>query len=179
MECIGCAACIDACDTVMDKLARPRGLVRYDSMNGLAGGRTRWIRPRIILYTALLLLGAAAMTAGLSTLKPATVSLTRVPGIPYMMTGSEVRNEFLLRVLNQRNTPVTFRIEVVDGSPNLLLTGTAGGIPVGPLGEEMRPIIVTMPRAELHGKLPLHFRIISADGKTVIEKIVPFLGPVL
>ena len=59
MECIGCAACVDACDTVMDKLSRSRGLVRYDSMHGLKGKPTRWIRPRILLYTALLLLGAA------------------------------------------------------------------------------------------------------------------------
>jgi hypothetical protein len=52
----------------MDKLQRPRGLIRYDSMNGLAGKATRWIRPRILLYTALLLLGTAAMMGGLSTL---------------------------------------------------------------------------------------------------------------
>src|SRR4026207_287405 len=57
MECIGCTACIDACDAVMTKLHRPRGLIRYDSQEAFTGGRTRWIRPRIIVYFVLLLLG--------------------------------------------------------------------------------------------------------------------------
>lgn len=179
MECIGCAGCIDACNSVMDKLSRPRGLIRYASMSALAGGRTRWIRPRIILYTALLLLGAIAMTAGLTTLKPATVSLTRVPGIPYVVSNGEVRNEFLLRVLNQRNKSVVFRLEIENPPPGLRQDGLAAGLPVGALGEEMRPLVLTIPRAELHGKLPLRVRILSTDGRTVIEKTIPFLGPLL
>lgn len=179
MECIGCAACIDACDRVMDKLARPRGLIRYDSMNGLAGKATKWIRPRILLYTALLLLGAAAMTAGISTLKPATVSLTRLPGIPYVIISNDVRNEFLLRVLNKRNAAAAYRLEI-DGAPaSMRWTGVEGALQIGALGEQMRPVIVTIPRADLHGTLPLRFRIISSDGQTVIEKTVSFLGPVL
>jgi polyferredoxin len=171
------AGCIDACDTVMDKLARPRRLIRYASMYALAGGRTRWLRPRIIMYTALLLLGAAAMTAGLSTLKPATVSLTRMPGIPYVVANGEVRNEFLLRVLNQRNTLVVFHLEILNGPRSLRLDGLSGGLTVGALGEEMRPFVLTIPGVELHGTLPLQARIVSADGRTAIEKTIPFLGP--
>src|SRR4029078_5076538 len=70
MECIGCSACIDACDSVMTKLNRPTRLIRYDSTNGLGGKQTRWVRPRTTLYTALLLLGATVMTCALFTLKP-------------------------------------------------------------------------------------------------------------
>ena len=60
IECIGCAACIDACDEVMTRLHRPRGLIRYDSLRGLAGRATRWFRPRVALYGVLLAIGAAA-----------------------------------------------------------------------------------------------------------------------
>jgi cytochrome c oxidase accessory protein FixG len=63
LECIGCAACIDACDEVMARVKRPAGLIRYDSRHGFEGKATRWLRPRILLYTALALLGAAALTA--------------------------------------------------------------------------------------------------------------------
>jgi polyferredoxin len=62
IECIGCANCVDACDAVMAALGRPRGLVRYDSLNGLSGRRTRFLRPRVFLYSALILLGAGVMT---------------------------------------------------------------------------------------------------------------------
>ena len=179
MECIGCAACIDACDTVMDKLGRERGLIRYDSMNGLAGKATRWIRPRIILYTALMLAGAFAMTAALSTIRPATLSLTRMTGIPYVVDQGIVRNQYLVRVLNKRNAPVHFRVEVSGGPRGLRLNGTEEGISVPALGETLRPVVVTIPRDEFLQNVPLRFRIVSDDGGTAIEKSMPFLGPVL
>jgi NAD-dependent dihydropyrimidine dehydrogenase PreA subunit len=61
-ECIGCAACVDVCDDVMDKMNYPRGLVRYDTQNGLAQHLTqgqvlrRMFRPRVLIYTGILLL---------------------------------------------------------------------------------------------------------------------------
>jgi cytochrome c oxidase accessory protein FixG len=176
LECIGCTACIDACDSVMEKLKRPRGLIRYDSRHGFEGKRTRWLRPRIILYTVLALLGAAALTAATSTLKSAAVGLTRVTGIPYAVENGVVRNQFLVRLLNKRNAPVTFQIEIVDGPPSLHWSGAEGGVPVGPLGEEMRTLVLTLPRADLRGEPPIRFRITSSDG-TLIEKPATFLGP--
>jgi polyferredoxin len=178
MECIACAACIDACDAVMTKIKRPTGLIRYDSRHGFEGKRTRWLRPRILLYTGLMLLGAAALTAATSTLKSATVSLTRITGIPYVIENGVVRNQFLVRVLNKRNAPVTFQVEIADAPPSLHWSGTEGGIAVAPLGEEVRPLIVTIPRADLKAEIPLRFRIVSGDG-TTLEKSATFLGPII
>jgi cytochrome c oxidase accessory protein FixG len=177
MECIGCAACIDACDTVMSKLQRPPGLIRYDSKRGFEGKRTRWLRPRTLLYTGLALLGAAALTVATSTLKMATVSLTRVTGIPYVVEGGVVRNQFILRVLNKRNTPVSFQLEVAGGPASLQWIGAEGGIKVAPLGEEIRTIVLTVPRADLHAELPLRFRLLPGDG-SAIEKQGVLLGPI-
>jgi cytochrome c oxidase accessory protein FixG len=56
MECIGCAQCIDACDPIMDKLSRPRGLIRYASQAQLAGAPERTSRARVWIYPALLAL---------------------------------------------------------------------------------------------------------------------------
>lgn len=177
MECIGCTACIDACDSVMEKLKRPAGLIRYDSRHGFEGKKTRWLRPRTLLYTALALFGAAALTAATSTLKSASVGLTRVTGIPYTIEGGVIRNQFLIRLLNKQNKPVTFQIEVVDGPKSLQLTGADGGVPVSALGEEMRTLVLTLPRADLKGEPPIRFRVTSSEG-TVIEKPATFLGPV-
>jgi len=178
MECIGCAACIDACDTVMAKIQRPRGLIRYDSRHGFEGKRTRWLRPRILLYTGLAALGAIALTFATSTLKPATVSLTRVTGVPYVVESGVVRNQFLVRVLNKRNAPVTFQVEIADGPQSLHWSGAEGGIAVAPLGEEIRTVVLTLPRADLKTELPLRFRVLSSDG-TIIEKPATFLGPII
>jgi len=176
MECIGCTACIDACDDVMTKVQRPTGLIRYDSQRGFAGKKTRWLRPRTLLYTGLALLGAGALTAATSTLKSAGVGLTRVTGIPYIVEGGVIRNQFLVRLLNKRNAPVTFQIEILDGPPTLHWSGAEGGVPVAPLGEEMRTLVLTLPRADLKGEPPIRFRITSNDG-AVIERPATFLGP--
>jgi cytochrome c oxidase accessory protein FixG len=178
MECIGCTACIDACDAVMTRLHRRTGLIRYDSRHGFDGKPTRWLRPRILLYTALALLGAAALTAATSTLKSAVVGLTRVTGIPYVVENGVVRNQFLVRLLNKRNASVTFQIDVAGAPLGLEWSGAEGGVTVGPLGEEMRTLVLTMPRADLKGEPPIRFRIVSSDG-TIIEKPATFLGPVM
>lgn len=178
MECIGCAACIDACNTVMTKLDRPQGLIRYDSRHGFQGKPTRWLRPRILLYTGLALLGAGALTYATSTLKTAAVGLTRVTGIPYIVEGGVVRNQFFVRVLNKRNTPVTFQVEVAGGPPSLHCSGAEGGLAVAPLGEEIRTIVLTMPRSDLKTEIPLRFHIVGDNG-TTIEKTATFLGPIM
>jgi cytochrome c oxidase accessory protein FixG len=54
-ECIACGACVDACDEVMDKVGSPRGLIRYATQNSLEGKPTRVLRPRVLVYGALLL----------------------------------------------------------------------------------------------------------------------------
>ena len=177
MECIGCAACVDACDEIMTKIDQPRGLVRYDSLNGFMGKARRIIRPRILLYTGLMLLGAAAMTLGLSTLSPITVSCTRVPGIPYVIDGASVRNEFLIRVLNKRNQPQHFQVTMKGATPGLAWSGLETGIEVGPLSEEMRPFIVTAPREQLHGSFPLEILVTAPNGRDTVKKTVSFVGP--
>ena len=177
MECIGCTACIDACDDVMTKIGRPRGLIRYDSLNGFAGGETRLLRPRMILYTILMLIGATVMSYSLSTFRPATVSLLRMTGAPFFIDAGDIRNQYLLRILSKRTTPDKFRVEAVNAPPGLQISGVEDGIPVEPLGEQMRPLIMTVPTEKFHGEFHVNLRIQSEDGKIVIEKSVPFLGP--
>jgi len=177
MECIGCAACVDACDEIMSKLERPKGLVRYDSRNGFSGKPRRIIRPRILLYTALLLLGATAMTFSISTLRPVTVSLTRMAGMPYIITGNEIRNQYLLRVLNKRNTPQHFALTLSGDPKSLRWSGGEEVLEVAPLGEMMRTIVVEAARTEVHESFPVELKVQSLEHRTQIKKTVPFVGP--
>ena len=64
-ECIGCAACIDVCNGVMDKVGYPRGLIRYDTQNGIAqhlsaGSVGAAFRPRVLIYGSVLVLFCGA-----------------------------------------------------------------------------------------------------------------------
>ncbi len=177
MECISCSNCIDACDEVMVKLERPKGLIRYDSMKGLSGDRTRWIRPRTILYSGLLLLGTAVMVFALSTFRPLSVSALRMVGAPYYLTEESVRNQYLMKFLNKENRPLKCRVMVeAEGKP-VILTGVEDEIEIPALGEQMRPLVVTLARSEFHESFPLKVTITSPDHSFVISKSLPFLGP--
>jgi cytochrome c oxidase accessory protein FixG len=180
MECIGCAACIDACDDVMTKIKRKPGLIRYDSHSGLAGKKRRLIRPRMVVYTVLLGLGVIAMAIAFSGFKPAAAIVTRLPGPVYFLDGEKqdsVRNQFILRVLNKRTSPAKFRVEITGGPASLAVSGLEEDLQVPSTGETNMPLVLRLPRADAKSELPLKVRVLNQAGKVIAEKKLSFLAP--
>lgn len=180
LECIGCANCIDACDEVMTRIGRPRGLIRYDSLNGLAGRARRILRPRIILYTILLVVGATVAMLSASRYRPMSMSAVRMIGAPYFVDTDSVRNQFNVRVINKQTEPVVFELNVtpVAGAPEgLRWTGWEGGVQVGPGAEVVRPLILFVPREVYSGKFRLRLTVTDAPGQATVEREIEFIGP--
>jgi cytochrome c oxidase accessory protein FixG len=177
MECVGCTACIDACDDVMTRLHRPRGLIRYDSQNAFAGRVTRWLRPRTVLYGVLLFIGATVATWALSTVRPASFGVTRMMGAPYIVDENFIRNQFLVRVVNKRNVPTRFVLVVRNAPADLRQAGFTGVLDLPPLGEVATPLILQQPRAVYTG--PFRFEVRVQDERLTyhLERAVEFLGP--
>lgn len=177
LECIGCTACIDACDDVMTRLKRPTGLIRYDSQNAFLGKPTRWLRPRTIVYGVLLAIGASVATWALSTVKPANLSVTRITGTPYVVDAATVRNQFLVRIVNKRNTPARFVLHLQQTPPDLRQTGLTAPVEIGPLGEIVQPLVLQLPRSHYEG--PFNFVVTVGDpaGAFTLQREVEFLGP--
>jgi cytochrome c oxidase accessory protein FixG len=180
MECIGCAACVDACDDVMKKIKRKPGLIRYDSHNGLQGKRRRIIRPRMIVYTALLGIGVLAMLIAFSGFRSAAATIVRLPGPVYFLDGElqdSVRNQFILRVLNKRAEAETIHVEIAGAPAHLSVSGIDENIKVPATGETNIPLVLRLPRKESTGELPLQVRVLNAAGKVIAEKKLTFLAP--
>jgi cytochrome c oxidase accessory protein FixG len=177
MECIGCTACIDACDDVMTRLHRPTGLIRYDSQNGFSGRATRWLRPRTLLYLALLLAGAGVATWALSTVKPASFGITRMIGAPYIVDEAAIRNQFLVRIVNKRNAPARFALHLDDVPAGLRQTGFEAAVEVEPLGEVVLPLVLQQDRTRYTGAFDLAARLEDANGGFHLERKLEFLGP--
>lgn len=177
LECIGCAACIDACDAVMDRLKRPRGLVRYDSMEGLANRPTKIVRPRMILYTALLLLGAAVLTFSISRIGSATMTAWRSPGDPYFLDTADVRNQFMIRITNKRNEASFYRIEIEKDLPEAKLLGIDDPFLIPGNGELVKPLVITVPKSVYTGGFPMKAKVVNEKGETLAERTLQFIGP--
>jgi len=179
LECIGCTACIDACDEIMDKVGRPRGLVRYDSMNALAGMPRRFLRPRILAYGVLGLIGLGVL--GLTAFKrarPYTTTVTRMAGAPYYSDQAMVRNIYQLRILNKRNQTAVFSVELgPDTPPGFSLSGAGQDFQIDALGEQTRPCVVFCTAASYPGATDLTLLITGNPGDVKIEQNIRFLGP--
>ncbi|WP_424194440.1 cytochrome c oxidase accessory protein CcoG [Ampullimonas aquatilis] len=128
-ECIGCAACIDACDQVMDKMNYPRGLIRYDTENGLEEGLSReelfWrmMRPRTLIYTGILSIVAFAMMTTLVLRVPLKVDVIRDRGsMGKIVDDGAVENIYRLQIMNTQEVEQHFEVAVdgLDGAKILL-----------------------------------------------------------
>lgn len=176
MECIGCTACIDACDDVMTRIHKPKGLIRYDSQNHFIGKVTHLLRPRTIVYAILLLIGMSVSTWAITSLKPANIGITRITGAPYFVDTDVVRNQFLVRLINKGSVPNDFIISVLAPVP-VEQSGLVETLTVNSMGEEVRPLILRVPRDTYEG--PFTFTLIVTDRKNSFEitREVEFLGP--
>jgi cytochrome c oxidase accessory protein FixG len=177
LECIGCAACVDACDDVMTRLQRPKGLIRYASQTALEGGKTRWIRPRTVVYTVLALVGAAVATAALSTLKPASMGVTRLQGAPYFVTAETVRNQFLVRLVNKRPEAQRFVVTVVADRAGVVQTGFTSAVELDAMGESVAPLVLQVPRRQYEGPFEMVVQVSDEAGTYRLQRKIEFVGP--
>jgi cytochrome c oxidase accessory protein FixG len=112
-ECIACAACIDACDGVMDRMGYARGLVRYDTQNALQHRGKRVLRPRVIVYGALLALLFAGFVAALVLRKPVALDVLHDRNTLFRTLGSgEIENVYLLKIMNKDGAPHDFLVTI-------------------------------------------------------------------
>lgn len=125
MECINCTACIDACDEIMDKVHKPRGLIRYSSIAKSEGKKTHWFNFRRAFYMGIIGLALFGLVFKLATRTPLRAEVLRVVGAPYrLLDGAEqgmVINQFKLHLQNQTNSPMKVRFEVVNDTPEIPL----------------------------------------------------------
>jgi cytochrome c oxidase accessory protein FixG len=177
MECLACTACIDACDEIMDRLDRPRGLIRYDSLNGLSGRPRRIVRPRVILYSVLLVVGAAVAFAATRRRTDFEAALLRLPGEPYTTDGSDLRNGLQVHLVNKRAESVEYRIEVEPAAGMSALVPIPT-ITVDSLGDARVPVFLTVPRGGFHSEFPVRVRVFrTADPRDTSVATATFLGP--
>ncbi|CAN0592483.1 unnamed protein product, partial [Laminaria digitata] len=116
LECIGCAQCIDACNTVMSKIGRAPNLIKYSSERVIEGGKAHLIRPRIIIYPVILVVLLSAFVYLLQTKPIADVLFIRGQGSPFttVVERQEVSNQVRIRVTNRTDEPAVYLAEIVS-----------------------------------------------------------------
>ena len=179
LECIGCTACIDACDDIMTKVDRPKGLIRYDSFNGFTGKKRRFLRPRVYAYCALAILGLGALTLVASKkARPFNATISRTGGAGFFSDANSVRNIYKVRVFNKRNQTATVTIHLGKDTPaGYQLSGADQSFSLPALSEMSRTCVVLAPLNAYVGTSDIVLEIHADPGDVMLEKTARFLGP--
>jgi cytochrome c oxidase accessory protein FixG len=176
LECVNCTACIDACDAVMDRIGKPRGLVRYDSAAAIATGASLLWTPRVIGYSVVLVLLVTVLSILLVNRSEVDVTVLRTPGMFYQdRPDGRVSNVYDVKVLNKTfaKVPVSFALEGIEGEIEVM----GGGLAAEPQGIAESKLLILLRREQLAGlSTPLTVGV-YADAKKIQTIHTSFLGP--
>jgi len=178
MECVGCTACIDACNHMMEKTGRPLDLIRYTSENGISNKEPLRYTLRMKLYTGLLCVLVVILSALLLSRKDVDATVMRAPGMLYQERGPDsVSNLYNIKVANKttRAVPLGLRLEDKYGRIDII-----GGqvIPLKKEDEGGGTFFVVLPMSSVsERKTLLHIGLYEGN-KKIDEIRTNFLGPV-
>lgn len=178
-ECIACAACIDACDEVMDKMGYEPGLIRYTTENRDNGKEVKLLRGKTIGYGAVLLLMSVIFILSVWLRTPLELDIIKDRNRLYLTTAEGfIENIYNLRIVNKDQAEHTYRIEV-SGHAELeyqgpkTVTVAAGGVITVPIRVAIDPINLTSTTEKLIVRMQ------SVDDESIaINQGTNFIGPV-
>ena len=193
LECIGCGLCADACNNIMDRVERPHGLIRYDTlriMNAQAEGKDpkyHLVRPRTIVYTLILLIVCMIMLAALVLRTDTSVNLLRDRNPLFVtLADGSVRNGYTVKILNMKRENRTYhmRLAGVKGA-RMTVIGHAK-TPVEEIRLNVRPDSVSTFRVFVyaaHSALTadsneMRFVVTEEQSQRIMKHETTFRGPV-
>ncbi len=177
LECIACTQCIDACDRVMQRLNMKPGLIRFSSQARIEGQQGRLLRPRIILYPAVMLVLLSTLVVTLANQQAAHVTLLRGPGMPFHEIGDgQISNQLRIKIRNRSGQQAQYHIEIMgDGPARLVIEDNPMVIEDGQT--KTQSLLITAPRSAFQqGGHVIDLRI--TDGRSYDQQL-PYrlMGP--
>jgi len=182
LGCITCGLCLDACDAIMDKIGKPRGLIRYASLDELSGkpAKKMYQHPRTLVYLGIIVVAMSGIVYGLTHLGSMTLRVIpdRQPMFVTMSDGS-IQNKYDFKVLNKTDKDLHVKVSAEGGIPGQVIIGAENP----PLTHHGRgtsfTIFVKAPGANVKQELtPIEFRVEAVEDPSIsAEYDSKFNGP--
>lgn len=178
MECVGCTACIDACDKMMKAVNKPTGLIRYASENGIETGKKLRYTGRMKLYTILLVVLTGLLTTLLLSRKDVDGTIIRAAGMLYQERGADsVSNLYNIKIINKtiKDIPLTLKLEDVEGR---IIEAEGRSIALPKEGQGKGSFFIVLPNKIINErKLKLYVGLYEGDKKITMLS-TNFMGPI-
>ncbi len=176
LECVNCTACIDACDSIMERINRPKGLVRYASEQNIADNKPFQFSTRIKAYTTVLTLLLGVLVTLLIVRTDFETTIVRTPGMLFQKRDNgDITNLYQLSMVNKTNAPVDVELRLIE--PEGMLEFVGNSISLESQGKGEGAFFVVIPPENLT-KMSEKIKIGVYSGDKEIETIkTNFLGP--
>ncbi|MDF1677055.1 MAG: cytochrome c oxidase accessory protein CcoG [Vicingaceae bacterium] len=178
LECVNCTACIDACNTMMDGVGLEKGLIRFDSEEGIKNSVPFSWTKRTVFYTAVLTALIAFLTILIVTQKDFETTITRAKGTVQKSIGNgQTINIYDIDLINKTTTDYDITLKLVGDEGKIELV--KNHIKLNEQSEEKGKFVVTMDKSKIkHGKNKIDIEVYG-NGKLIETKTTIFMGPLL
>lgn len=178
LECVNCTACIDACDDVMMKIGKPKGLIRFASYNSIKDGIQKIITARVIGYSFVLLALIAILSFSVANRTDIKTTILKIPGTLYQRDGVYVTNLYNVEFVNKTFEEVNLEIAIIEPS-FAQLTNVEGKQIVLPAEGLMKKVyFIKIPEKEIsNARIPVKIGVFQ-NGKQIETIKAKFIGPV-
>lgn len=180
LECINCTACIDACDDVMRKINKPEGLIRFDSENNIASGKSTVFNTRVKAYTAVLAVLLVVFNILLFSRSEVQAIVTRVPGQRFQKVDAQTySNAYNFKLINKTAQNKVYTIKVLEPEGASLVMASSNDI-VTPKSELAKgALLLHLHRSDLQGtSTPVKLGVYEGD--RLVETVKSsFTGPLV
>ena len=149
MECVNCTACIDACDNIMEKVNLPKGLIRFDSENNIASGKSKLITTRTIAYAVVLTALWVALGYAILTRDDTETTMLRVPGSRYIENpDGSISNLYTFKLFNKTNHAIDPEMRILFPKGSLKFAGIPS-LHLDGAGMVEGSVFITIPKTEI------------------------------
>ena len=179
LECVNCTACIDACDDVMEKIKKPKGLIRYSSHTAIEEGKQKLFNPRVAAYSVVLLALITFLSFSLATRSDIETTILKVPGQLYQKTDvGNITNLYNLQFVNKTFDDMTLKVRVENESSAKIFKVGGGDVTVSANGLAEGVYFIEMPAEKIDAP-KINLKVGVYNGGELVETVkTKFLGPV-
>lgn len=177
LECINCTACIDACDEMMDAVGFEKGLIRYDSENGISEGKKFTWTTRIKAYTVVLALLLVVLITLIATRTDFDATILRQRGSTYQeLSDGRISNIYEIDLSNKTKKEYTIELRLIEGNGEI--EAVVKDMTLLPEQHMRERFLIKMDRNDIQtGRNKLKVGVYS-DGKLITTAKTTFVGPI-
>ncbi|MEO9484327.1 MAG: cytochrome c oxidase accessory protein CcoG [Ekhidna sp.] len=176
LECVNCTACIDACDSIMDRIGKPRGLVRYASEENIAEKKSFQFTSRMKAYSGVLIALMGVLVTLLLIRTDFETTILRTPGILYQeRADGMITNLYQVKMVNKTNNAMDVRFELLTPKGQIEMVGGEIDLTEQGIGEGAFFVIIDPSQIT---KMSTMISIGVYSGNELVQTVeTKFLGP--